>query len=186
MKYEFVDTLFAMTVGWAINSAMIILAADAFFANGHIVSSLDEAGQLLTPLLGGEAGLVFALALLMAGLASTVTSGMAAGTIFAGLYDEAYDAHDVHSRAGILLSLLLALAVIFFIGDPFRGLLVSQAVLSLQLPVTVFLQVGLTSSRRVMGRYVNSRLTTLLLYAIAVFVSALNLYLLYQLLTEMN
>ncbi len=186
MKYEFVDTLFAMTVGWAINSAMIILAADAFFANGHIVSSLDEAGQLLTPLLGGEAGLVFALALLMAGLASTVTSGMAAGTIFAGLYDEAYDAHDVHSRTGILLSLLLALAVIFFIGDPFRGLLVSQAVLSLQLPVTVFLQVGLTSSRRVMGRYVNSRLTTLLLYAIAVFVSALNLYLLYQLLTEMN
>ena len=183
MKYEFFDTLFAMTIGWAINSAMIILAADAFFAHGHTVESLNEAGQLLSPLLGGGAGLIFALALLMAGLASTVTSGMAAGSIFAGLYDEAYDARDVHSRAGILLSLLMALAIIFFIGDPFRGLLVSQAVLSLQLPVTVFLQVGLTSSRRVMGNYVNSRFTTLLLYAIAAFVSLLNLYLLYLLLT---
>lgn len=62
------------------------------------------------------------------------------------------------------------------VGDPFRGLLISQAVLSLQLPFTVFLQVGLTSSRRVMGPYANSRFTTVLLYAMAAAVSLLNVF----------
>lgn len=178
LKYEFYDTLLAMTIGWAINSAMIVLAADTFFAEGRVVESLPEAGRLLAPLLGGSASVVFAVALLMAGISSTVTSGMAAGSIFAGIYDEPYDARDVHSRAGILISLVAAFLVILFIGDAFKGLIVSQAVLSLQLPFTVFLQVRLTSSRRVMGAYVNSRFTTALLYAIAAFVTVLNLYLL--------
>ena len=181
LKYEFWDTLLAMTVGWAINSAMIVLAATTFFVHGVAVDSLPEAGALLLPLLGPAAGEVFAVALLLAGLSSTVTSGMAAGTIFAGLYDEPYDVRDVHSRAGILLSLGLAYVLILFIGDAFRGLILSQAVLSLQLPITVFLQVRLTSSRRVMGPYANSRTTTAVLYLIAAFVTALNLYLLYTL-----
>lgn len=181
LKYEFWDTLLAMTVGWAINSAMIVLAATTFFVHGVAVDSLPEAGALLQPLLGPAAGEVFAVALLLAGLSSTVTSGMAAGTIFAGLYDEPYDVRDVHSRAGILLSLGLAYVLILFIGDAFRGLILSQTVLSLQLPVTVFLQVRLTSSRRVMGPYANSRTTTAVLYLIAALVTALNLYLLYTL-----
>ena len=88
---------------------------------------------MLTPLLGGAATTIFALALLLAGLASTVTSGMAAGSIFAGLYQEPYDASDAHSRAGVLLSIGLAFLVVLVVGDPFRGLLISQAVLSLQL-----------------------------------------------------
>lgn len=181
LKFEFYDTLLAMTIGWAINSAMIILAADAFFDSGRVVSSLPEAGELLAPLLGNNAAIVFAIALLMAGISSTITSGMAAGSIFAGMYDEPYNVKDVHSRAGILASYGLALAIICFIGDPFKGLIVSQAILSMQLPFTVFLQVGLTSSRRVMGEYANSRFTTGLLYTIAAFVSVLNLYLLWHL-----
>ncbi len=180
LKYEFYDTLLAMGLGWAINSAMIILAADAFFMEGKIVDSLPMAGEMLTPLLGGAAGTVFALALLLAGISSTVTSGMAAGSIFAGIYDEPYDSSDVHSRTGIIISFALALLIIFFVGDAFKGLIISQAVLSLQLPFTVFLQVGLTSSKRVMGRYANSRFTTVLLYAIAGTVSLLNIYLLIE------
>ena len=70
------------------------------------------------------------------------------------------------------------LLLIFFIGDPFKGLLVSQMVLSLQLPFTVFLQVWLTSSPRVMGQYANSRFNKTVLYGIAVMVTILNLYLL--------
>ena len=145
------------------------------------VEALEEAGHMLTPLLGGAATTIFALALLLAGLASTVTSGMAAGSIFAGLYQEPYDASDAHSRAGVLLSIGLAFLVVLVVGDPFRGLLISQAVLSLQLPFTVFLQVGLTSSRRVMGPYANSRFTTVLLYAMAAAVSLLNVFLLVEL-----
>ncbi len=184
LKYEFWDTLLAMTIGWAINSAMIVLAAATFFSESTVVDSLPQAGTLLQPLLGEGARMVFALALLLAGVSSTVTSGMAAGSIFSGIYDEPYDIKDVHSRAGILISLLLAFALILFIGDAFRGLIVSQAVLSLQLPITVFLQVSLTSSRRVMGRYANSRSTTVLLYVIASVVTALNVYLLYTLFAE--
>lgn len=78
---------------------------------------------------------------------------------------------------GVVLSLGVALLLIFFIGDPFKGLLVSQMVLSLQLPFTVFLQVGLTSSRRVMGKYANSRWSSVVLYLIASVVTVLNVWL---------
>lgn len=178
LKYEFYDTLFSMIVGWAINSAMIILAAATFYNGGIVVEELQQAKSLLAPLLGNNAAVVFALALLMAGISSTITSGMAAGSIFAGIFGESYNIKDIHSRAGIVISLLVALGLIFIIGNPFKGLIVSQMVLSLQLPFTVFLQVGLTSSKRVMGQYANSRFSTVLLYSIAVVVSVLNILLL--------
>lgn len=180
LKYEFYDTLFSMGVGWAINSAMILLAASTFFVQGVQVEELQQAKSLLDPLLGNQAGTIFALALLMAGLSSTVTSGMAAGSIFAGMFGEPYHIKDIHSRVGVLLSLGVALLVIFFINDPFQGLIISQMVLSVQLPFTVFLQVGLTSSRRVMGEYANSRWSTFVLYTIAAVVSVLNLMLLFS------
>ena len=81
---------------------------------------------------------------------------------------------------GVLLSLGIALLLIFFIGDPFKGLIISQMILSIQLPFTVFLQVGLTSSRKVMGNYVNSRWSTFVLYTIAIIVSVLNIMLLFS------
>ena len=78
------------------------------------------------------------------------------------------------------MSLGIALLLIFFIGDPFKGLIISQMILSIQLPFTVFLQVGLTSSRKVMGKYVNSRWSTFVLYSIAIIVSVLNIMLLFS------
>ena len=180
LKYEFYDTLFSMGVGWAINSAMILLAAAAFFANHIGVEELQQAKSLLEPLLGNQAATIFALALLMAGISSTVTSGMAAGSIFAGMFGESYHVKDVHSRVGILLSLGIALVVILFIANPFQGLIISQMILSIQLPFTIFLQVGLTSSKRVMGQYANSRWSSFVLYTMAVIVSVLNLALLFS------
>lgn len=180
LKYEFYDTLFSMGVGWAINSAMILLAAATFFANHIGVEELQQAKSLLEPLLGNQAATTFALALLMAGISSTVTSGMAAGSIFAGMFGESYHVKDVHSRVGILLSLGIALVVILFIENPFQGLIISQMILSIQLPFTIFLQVGLTSSKRVMGQYANSRWSSFVLYTMAVIVSVLNLALLFS------
>ena len=180
LKYEFYDTLLSMVIGWAINSAMILLAAATFFQKGTPVEELQQAQSLLTPLLGSAAAIVFALALLMAGISSTVTSGMAAGSIFAGIFGESYHIKDIHSKVGVILSLGIALLIIFFIDNPFYGLIISQMILSMQLPFTVFLQVSLTSSKKVMGKYANSTWTKYLLYGIATIVSILNIMLLFS------
>jgi manganese transport protein len=175
LKYEFLDTLVSMLIGWAINSAMILLAAATFFKTKTPVSELQQANHLLTPLLGNNAAVVFAVALLFSGIASTITSGMAAGSIFAGMYKEPYDIKDNHSRMGVMLSLLIAFFIILFISNPFQGLIISQMILSIQLPFTIFLQVYLTSSDRVMGKYKNSLASKISLYALGVIVSILNI-----------
>ena len=177
LRYEYVDTIFSMLVGWAINSAMILLAAATFFVSRTPVSELQQADSLLRPLLGSHATVVFAVALLLAGIASTITSGMAAGTIFAGMFREPYDRKDPHSRFGVALSLVAAFVVIIVISDPFKGLIYSQMALSVQPPFTVFLQVRLTSSEKVMGKFRNSRSTKWLLYAIGALVTWLNVML---------
>jgi manganese transport protein len=186
LKFEFVDTLLSMVVGWAINSAMFIMAAATFFKAGRPVTELQQAHELLQPLLGSNASVIFAVALLMAGIASCVTSGMAGGTIFAGLFAEPYDIKDSHSRWGVLISVVGAMLVIFLISNPFSGLLISQLLLSLQLPVTVLVQVYLTSSGKVMGKYVNNKRTTILISVIALVVIALNVLLLMSVLGFLN
>jgi manganese transport protein len=175
LKFEFADTLTSMGIGWAINSAMILLAAATFFKTRVPVTELQQANHLLAPLLGNHAAVVFAVALLFSGIASTITSGMAAGTIFAGMFKEPYDIKDNHSRLGIVISLVLALAIIFLIGDPFKGLILSQMVLSMQLAFTIFLQVYLTSSTKVMGKYRNSLFSKITLYGLGVIVTLLNI-----------
>lgn len=181
LKYEFYDTLLSMGIGWAINSAMIILAAAAFYKQGVVVQELQQASQLLVPLVGGHAAVIFAVALLFAGIASTITSGIAGASIFAGLFSEAYSPKDIHSKAGTLLSFVPALLLIFVIGNPFQGLIISQMLLSVQLPVTVFTQIYLTSSKRVMGKYVNKRSTTVVLLSLGVLVTVMNIALLVSL-----
>ena len=76
LRFEFVDTLFSMSIGWAINSAMILLAAATFFVHGVSVSELQQAQELLVPLLGENAAHIFAIALLFAGIASATTAGI--------------------------------------------------------------------------------------------------------------
>jgi manganese transport protein len=178
LKFEFTDTLFSMIVGWAINSAMIIVAASVFFRNHIVVDTLDKAQELLKPLVGNFASLLFALSLLFAGIASSITAGMAGGTIFAGIFKEPYDIKDKHTKTGIILTVVLAIITIFFINDPFNGLIYSQVLLSMQLPITLFLQIYLTSSKKAMGKYANSLTDNILLYAIAIIVTLLNIALL--------
>jgi manganese transport protein len=182
LNYEFLDTLFSMIIGWMINSAMILLAAATFFAAKSQVTELQQANQLLAPLLGDHAAIVFAVALLFAGVASTITSGMAAGSIFSGMFNEPYDIKDNHSRLGIAISLLIGLGIIFLISNPFNGLIISQMILSIQLPITIFLQVYLTSSEKVMGKYKNSTFSKVLFYLIGGIVTLLNIALFVSLL----
>ncbi|MCO5265462.1 MAG: Nramp family divalent metal transporter [Lentimicrobium sp.] len=178
LDYEFFDTLFSMVIGWAINSAMILLAAATFFKVSQPVEELQQAQNLLIPLLGNNAATIFAIALLFAGIASTITSGMAAGSIFAGIFNEPFDMKDNHSRLGVAISLVFALVIIFLISNPFKGLIYSQMLLSIQLPITIFLQIYLTSSKKVMKEYANSRRFNIVLLLIGVIVTGLNIMLL--------
>lgn len=184
LKYEFYDTLLAMIVGWAINSAMILVAASTFFVHGIPVSELSEAQATLKPLLGNAAAVVFAFALLVSGLASSVTAAMAGGSIFGGAFLKPYDIQDRHSRMGIVITIAGALAAIALLGDPFRGLIWSQIVLSIQLPWTIFALISLTSSTRVMGKFANPPSHKASLWTIAVMVTALNIMLLFYLLRD--
>ena len=177
LKYEFLDTLFSMIIGWAINSAMIILAATTFFTQAVKVEELGQAQQMLTPLVGPFAAIIFGVALLFAGISSTMTAGMAAGTIFAGMFGEPYDIKDRHTKIGVVGILVIATLLIFFITDPFKGLVYSQMLLSVQLPITVFLQIYLTSSKKVMGKYKNSPLNNIVLWSIAIILTVLNVML---------
>ena len=178
LDHEFVDTLLSMGIGWAINSAMVILAASTFFSAGVQVDDLAQAAATLEPMLGPAARVIFALALLFAGLASSVTAGMAAGTVSAGMAGEPYDIHDRHSSLGVVGCFAGALVALLLVDDPFDGLLWSQALLSLQLPITVFAQIWLTSSPRVMGRYANGPVLKAVLALIGLVVTALNAVLL--------
>lgn len=178
LKYEFVDTLLSMGLGWAINSAMILVAAAVFFTNNIAIEELQQAEIMLRPLLGSNSALVFSVALLFSGIASTVTAGMAGGSIFAGIFKEPYDIKDRHSWLGVIITYGSALLSLFFIDDPFKGLIYSQMVLSLQLPWTIFLQIYLTSSVKVMGIYANNLYEKLLLWIVAGVVTMLNVMLL--------
>lgn len=179
LRYEFLDTLFSMGIGWMINSAMILLAAAVFFSHGIEVTELKQAEELLRPLIGPAAGTIFAIALLFAGFASSATAGMAGASIFAGMFGESYDMKDFHTRLGLALTYIPALLLIVFVTDSFQALLISQMFLSLQLPITIFLQLYMTSSRKVMGQYANHTYTNVLLWGIGIVVTVMNIYLLY-------
>lgn len=183
LKYEFIDTAFSMVVGWAINSAMIIVTAATFFAHGTRVDSLEQAQNMLIPILGhmgGIAGLIFAIALLFAAISAAMTAGFAGGSIFSGIFGEPYNAKDLHTKIGIFITLFFALVAIFFINDTLTALIWSQILLSIQLPITVLTQIRLTSNPKVMGKYVNKGFEKYMLYLIAIVVIALNLALLYS------
>lgn len=180
LKFEFLDTILSMGIGWAINSAMILIAAAVFFANGVQVDDLEQATEMLKPLLGSSAALIFAVALLFAGISSTVTAGMAGGSIYAGIFGESYDIKDYHSWHGVLLTYWLAVLIILFVEDPFTGLIYSQMALSVQLPWTIGLLIYLTSSKKVMGKYANNTRLKATLGVIGAIVIILNIMLLLE------
>ena len=106
-------------------------------------------------------------------------AGMAGGTIFSGIFNQPYDIKTKETKRGVLLTMIPAAVIILFIRQPFEGLVYSQMLLAVQLPVTIFTQIYLTASKKVMGKYVNSRRLNFLLLVIAVIVTGLNIALLF-------
>ncbi|HWZ43047.1 MAG TPA: Nramp family divalent metal transporter [Candidatus Saccharimonadales bacterium] len=174
LKYELIDVLAAMNGAWLINSAMIIMAAAAFFKGGLEVTSIEQAHFTLKPLLGSLSATAFALALLFSGLSSSTVGTMAGQVIIEGFLDIKF---PVFLRR--LITILPALLVIGIDLDPLRILLLSQVVLSFTLPFALVPLIQLTRRAAVMGDLVNSRRTNALAYVVTGIIISLNLLLLY-------
>jgi manganese transport protein len=174
-RYEIIDVAIAMGVASLVNGAMLIMAAKAFYNTGQTnVGTIQQAYVTLQPLLGRAAGWVFALSLLASGLSSASVGTMAGQVIMQGF---------LHGKIPVwvrrLVTMVPSLIVIAIGLDPTRTLVISQVVLSFGLPFAIIPLAMFTSRRSVMGVLVNSRLTTILVSAVAGLIVVLNFYLLY-------
>ncbi|MDX2971201.1 Nramp family divalent metal transporter [Kribbella solani] len=164
------DVAVAMALAGAVNLAMVILAAAALKGTG--ADSLDAAHVAIGDRLGQLPALLFALALLASGFASSSVGTYAGSVILDGFWQR-----HVPLAVRRLVTLVPALVVLAVGIDPSRALVISQVVLSFGIPCALWPLVRLTASRRVMGDLVNRRATTLAACLVATAVTALNIVL---------
>ena len=183
LRYEKMDTILAMTLGWVVNSSMIIVASAVFFHNHLSVNSIEQASATLKPLAGALAGLLFAVALVFSGIGSSITSSMAEADVITGFLGKPEDPRTTLYRVSVFVTAIPALLVILLSFDSFHILILSQVVLSLQLPFTLLPLLMLCRNREVMGgfRSGNAEFVTALL--ISLLVIALNGYFFYTTMT---
>jgi manganese transport protein len=183
VKYAFLDSTVALSFALFINAAILIVAAATFHKAGRTgVAEIQEAYQLLTPLLGvAGASAVFAFALLASGQNSTLTGTLAGQIVMEGFL-------NIRIRPWLRRLITRGIAIVpaaltaIFFGEngTARLLILSQVVLSLQLSFAVFPLVWFTSDRAKMGEFVNPSWLKALAYAVAVVIAALNGWLLVQ------
>jgi manganese transport protein len=174
-KYAVIDLIVALNIAWLINSAMVIMSAAAFRGQG--VDRIEVAHATLGPLFGGASAFAFAIALLAAGLSSSVTGTLAGQSIMEGF---------IGFRMSLWLrrsiTMIPAIVAIAFFGDnSFQILIWSQVTLSLQLPFTIVPLIWLTSKKSVMGDYANKPWVTAVALLFAMVILAFNGYLLWSL-----
>lgn len=178
IEYSKKDSLLAMGVGFIINAAILILAASTFYIAGVAVTDFTQTGVMLEPILGNLGATVFAIALLLAGIASSITAVMSAGVVTSGMVSQSFNPKKVHTKIGMLVCVIIAAGTIFLIKDPFYGLIISQVVLSIQLPITIITLIKLTNNRSIMKNYANTKRERATLYLVSTIVIFLNILLL--------
>jgi manganese transport protein len=175
-RYTQIDVAIAMTIAGLINLSMLVMAASTFFRSGlHDITSLEGAHRTLAPVLGGASGTLFALALLASGLSSATVGTLSGQVVMQGF---------IRRRIPIFLrrfiTMLPALVVAAIGLDPSRTLVLSQVVLSFGIPFALVPLVWFTSRREIMGTLVNRRVTTAFATLVALLISGLNVFLLWQ------
>ena len=184
IRFATIDSTVALSLALFINASILILAASAFYAAGRTdVAEIQHAYQLLTPMLGaGFASTLFAVALLASGQNSTITATLAGQIVMEGFLDIRLPpwARRLITRL-IAIVPAVAVAAIYGISGTAKLLVLSQVVLSLQLPFAVVPLVRFTNDRAVMGVHVNSRLLAGVAWLISAVIIALNLTLIVKL-----
>jgi manganese transport protein len=175
-RLALIDSAVALNLAWLVNSAIVVMAAGAFFTHGLEIDSIEVAHETLVPLLGSLAAGVFAIALVAAGLSSSTTATLAGQIIIEGFLD---------IRFGLFLRrLITVIPALIVIGaglDAYWILILSQVALSLQLPFAIVPLIYLTARRKQMGDLVNRRLTTALAILVSLAIIGLNIQLLINL-----
>lgn len=183
IRFATIDSTVSLALAFFINGSILILAASAFHANGHYeIADITDAYHLLDPVLGVSlAGIFFALALLASGQSSTLTGTLAGQIVMEGFLNIRLKpwVRRLLTRG---IAIIPALIVSYLYGE--RGtaelLVLSQVILSLQLSFAVVPLVFFTSSSKIMGRFANSGIITILSWVIAGIIIGLNGFLLWK------
>ena len=186
LRYEKFDTLAAMMLGWVVNSAMIIVAAAVFSKNHIVVTSIEQASATLRPLAGPLAELLFAIALVFAGIGSSITSSMAEANVITGFLGKPEDPRTLLYRVAVFITAIPSFIIILLGMDTFKILIFSQVVLSIQLPFTLIPLLILCRSRKVMDGFRSGTGEFVAAVIISAIVIVLNLYLFYSTLAGGN
>ncbi len=177
------DSVVALSLALLVNAAILILAAAVFHASGRTeIAEIGDAHALLSPLLGvGVASTLFAVALLASGVNSTVTATLAGQVVMEGFLDLRLKPWQrrLVTRSIAIVPVLIVTAIY---GESGTGklLVLSQVILSMQLPFAMIPLVAFVSSREVMGSFAISGVTRLVAWSIAALIVALNLKLLWD------
>ncbi|MBL0939125.1 MAG: Nramp family divalent metal transporter [Gemmatimonadaceae bacterium] len=187
VRFAFLDSTIALTFALFINAAILIVAAATFHRSGNTqVAEIQDAYQLLTPLLGvAGASAVFALALLASGQNSTLTGTLAGQIVMEGFLDLRIRPwlRRLITRAIAIVPAAIV-AIIYGESGTAKLLVFSQVILSLQLSFAVFPLVRFTSDRIKMGEFVNSPVLRFGAYGVATIIASLNVWLLVQTVRE--
>jgi len=175
-RYNLVDSVVALNGAMLVNAAILVLAAALFFKRGIVVTEIQQAHALLEPLVGHTlAGIAFALALVCSGQSSTLTGTMAGQIVMEGFL-------RIRMRPWLrrlvtrMVAVIPAAITIYLAGDQgtFRLLILSQVILSMQLPFAIIPLIHFTSDRKRMGAFVNRPWASALAWVVAAIVVALN------------
>jgi manganese transport protein len=178
-KYNLIDSIVALNGALLVNVAILVMSAAVFFKRGVVVTDIQQAHVLLAPLLGtGLAGVIFAVALLCSGQSSTLTGTMAGQVVMEGFL-------NFRMRPWLRRLITRSMAVvpaaltIYFAGDrsTLGLLLLSQAILSLQLPFAIVPLIQFTTDRTRMGSFANRRWVRALAWLTASIIISLNILL---------
>jgi manganese transport protein len=181
IRFSTIDLVTALTLAIFVNAAILILAAATFHRQGLTeVAGIEQAYQLLTPILGaGAAGTFFAIALLASGQNSSITGTLAGQVVMEGFTELRWPSWARRLLARLLAMVPAMVAVVAYGEEGATRLLVfSQVVLSLQLPFAVYPLVRLTNSKAWMGKYANKPLAAVVAWSLTALLVGLNALLL--------
>jgi manganese transport protein len=181
-KYNFFDSVIALNAAFFVNAAILVLAAAVFYRHGIIVTEIQQADKLLEQLLGTRAApIAFGLALLAAGQSSTLTGTLAGQIVMEGFVRIRLRPY-LRRLITRSIALLPAVVVIWISGDEgtYKLLILSQVILSLQLPFAIVPLVHFTSDKLKMGSFASKLWVKVLAWATSAAIIVLNGKLVYD------